>query len=656
MHTPTPGTCATILYGPGNRISRTSLDKQGENLSLSISARAIAVVRRLWRKMPMSVRVRIFSVIRIVIVFFAPRFQRISIDLERDYPKWIAQWDQLTDADITAITAHIAGMNAAPKISVVMPVFNPAPDHLRSAIRSVQNQIYPYWELCIADDASTDPAVIAILDQAATADERVRLVRHETNRHVSAASNSALALATGTFVALLDHDDELPRHALYEVAAELQRHPDADVIFSDEDRIDDRGQRSLPNFKPGWNPDLMLGQNLICHLGVYRLALLRLIGGFREGFEGSQDYDLALRAVARSAPARIRHIPAILYHWRQSSRVSFSEALPMRCAANARAAVHDYLEGQGFHAKVVPVPAMERWTRVIWPIPDPAPLVSVIVPTRDHADMLKVCLNGVLNRTGYRNIEVLIADNDSVDAKTFALFAQLQKDKRVRIIPSPGPFNYSAINNRAVKEARGELILLLNNDIDVIGPDWLTEMVSQAVRPGIGAVGAKLLFRNGLIQHGGVLIGMSGVAGHLSLLMRDGNPGYLGQLALARDILAVTGACLLVRKAVFEAAGGLNEDALSVNFNDVDLCLRISEMGYLNLWTPYAKLYHLESASRGLDLAGEKLARRNREVAWMQQRWGPLLKDNPDANPNLILDHPHYRLAFPPRRRKPWRT
>jgi O-antigen biosynthesis protein len=629
-------------------------EARDNHLPVPVSAKLGVMARRLWRMLPLPLRVRWFAIARLTLDR-ALRLQRVSIDLERHYQSWIDQHDTPTEADIQAIKTHIARLVDPPKFSVLMPVFNPAPGHLRAAIASVRTQFYPHWELCIADDASTDPEVVETLARAAAEDGRIKLVRRQVNGHISAASNSALELASGLFVAFLDHDDLLAPNALYEIAAELAEHPDADILYSDEDHIGDDGRRSTPYFKVGWNPELLLGQNFINHLAVYRLTLLRQIGGLRVGLEGSQDYDLALRASARTTPAQIRHIPVILYHWRRTSQAgSFSEASLDRCIRNARAAIGDHLKSMGSGARVEPAAPLSQWSRVIRPIPDPPPLVSVIVPTRDKAAMLKRCVKGVLQRTSYRSVEVLIIDNGSTQAKTFKLFKELCQDERVRVLPFPGPFNYSAMNNHAVTQARGELVLLLNNDIDVIDSAWLSEMVSQAIRPEIGAVGAKLLYRNGLVQHGGVLVGMGGVAGNLSLLMGGNDPGYFGQLMLSRNILAVTAACMLVRKAVFEAAGGLDAEALPIGFNDVDLCLRIAELGYRNVWTPYATLYHLESASRGHDLIGEKQARADREAAWMRKRWGRLLRENDDANPNLMLEHPHYRLAFPPRRHRPW--
>lgn len=579
-------------------------------------------------------------------------FRRLSAQgtIERDYTTWISLYEQTDTQACQAAQAHLAGFEAPPTFSVVMPVFNPSPDHLRAAIRSVQAQFYPHWELCIADDASTNPEIGRLLRQEQADDPRIKIVLRDQNGHISAASNSALGLATGTFIALLDHDDLLSPRALYEVASRIEAQPDIDIVYSDEDHIDDSGRRSMPYFKPDWNPELMLGQNLINHLGVYRRSLVQRLGGFRVGLEGSQDYDLALRVVAETTPGRIVHIPGVLYHWRRGSTIrAFSEAALDRCTTNARRAVQEFVSRAQPDVQVEPAPSVAAWNRVIYPVPQPEPLVSVIIPSRDHADMLARTVQGLLDRTHYPALEVLIVDNGSTEPDALALLDALALDPRVRVLRCPGPFNYSALNNGAVREAAGSLILLLNNDIDVIDPDWLREMVSHAIRPGVGAVGAKLLFPDGTIQHGGVTIGMGGVAGHQYLHKPGNDPGYFGHLKLTRNVTAVTAACLLVRRQAFLEVGGFDEVALPVAFNDVDLCLKLVEKGYRNLWTPFAELFHLESASRGSDLTGEKAARFNQECLYMQQRWGHLLDNDPYCNPNLSLLAADAALAFPPR-------
>ncbi|HEX5377400.1 MAG TPA: glycosyltransferase family 2 protein [Phenylobacterium sp.] len=580
-----------------------------------------------------------------------------------EYDQWVVENDTLDDADRAAIAAHVARMADPPTISVVMPVYDTDPRFLREAIGSVRGQLYPHWELCIADDASPGEATWALLQEEAAGDPRIRLVRRETNGHISAASNSALALATGRFVALMDHDDVLPAHALYEIAAEIQAHPDAELIYSDEDKIDEDGHRFDPHFKTGWNPELLLGQNMVKHLAVVRRDLIERLGGFRLGFEGSQDFDLALRIGEAIPAAHIRHLPAILYHWRQrTSARSFSETELDRCLAAARRAVAEHLERTGAKgANVDPLPNAPAYLEVKRAPPSPAPMVSIIVPTRDRASLLKRCIDGVLRQTDYQPFELIIVDNDSVEPETLALFRTAAKDPRVRILPAPGPFNYSAINNRAVAEARGEIVLLLNNDIAMIEPGWLTEMVAQAARPEVGAVGARLLYADGRLQHGGVILGVGGggnphVAGHLYSGARSMEKSYFNHLRLARNVSAVTAACLALRRSVFLEAGGLDEENLPVAFNDVDLCLKIGALGYQIIWTPRATLYHLESASRGADTEPVAADRFRAEIAYMRRRWGPVLDDDPFYGPNFDKQHVDYRLAFPPSRARPWRT
>ena len=565
------------------------------------------------------------------------------------YGTWVKQFDTLTDADREAIRQHIKRLASRPLISVIMPVFEPDEAALHAAIKSVRAQIYSRWELCIADDASTKPWVMPLLTSAAAADPRIKIFRRTVNGNISAASNSALSLAQGEFVALMDHDDLLPEHALYQVAAELDRYPEADLIYSDEDKVDQLGRRYQPHFKTDWSPDLVLGHNMVSHLGVYRRSVVDQAGGFRVGYEGSQDYDLALRVADATTPDRIRHIPRILYHWRQhAGGGSFSQARLMQCADSARRAIADHLDRiDAGEAKVVPHPVLPAYSRVIWPVPDPAPMVSLIVPTRDRSGLLARCVEGLLHRTAYQPIELLIVDNDSKEPATAALFAHLSADSRVRILSVPGPFNYAALNNHAAAHAQGDVLVLINNDIEVIQPDWLREMVSHALRPDVGAVGAKLLFPKGRVQHGGDVLGVGGVASHLGVNASRDDPGYFCHLTLARDVSAVTGACLAVRRPVYNSVGGLDEVNLPVAFNDVDFCLRLREQSHRVVWTPFAELYHHKSASRGSDVADESLQRFRREIDYMQRRWGSVLRADPFYNPNFSLHSANYLLGEP---------
>ena len=411
--------------------------------------------------------------------------------------------------------------------------------------QSVRHQLYDKLELCIADDASPGPHVREIVQQAAAEDHRVKWVRRSTNGHISAASNSALALAEGEFVALMDHDDVLPAHALYEVLVALNRQPDLDIIYSDEDQIDKAGRRQTPYFKTDWNRELFLGHNFISHLGVYRRSLVEKVGGFRVGFEGSQDYDLALRCVDATSPDRIHHIPTVLYHWRRTyGASSFSEAKLAECATAARRAITEHLKRRQEHAEVEAHPDLPHWTRIRRKLPFPAPMVSLIVPTRDRADLLSTCARGLLHETKYPHLELLIVDHQSRTPEAQAILDSLRLDPRVRILPFTGEFNYSAMNNMAAAEARGSILALINDDIEVISQDWLSEMVSWAVLDGIGAVGAKLLYPNGRVQHGGLAIGLGGIANPFDYLLQKNAAGYFGRNLLTSEVSAVTGACL----------------------------------------------------------------------------------------------------------------
>jgi GT2 family glycosyltransferase len=454
----------------------------------------------------------------------------------------------------------------------------------------------------------------------------------------------------------MDHDDILPERALYEVAALLQDHPDADLIYSDEDKIDAHGRRYEPHFKAAWNAELILAQNFVSHLGVYRRSLLAEVGGLREGFEGSQDFDLALRVSERTRPERIRHIPWVLYHWRQEGGPeTFSQAQMDRCADAARRAVEEHLARTG-QTRVSATNQADApgWIDVRRAPPEPRPLVSIIVPTRDRADLLQRCADGVLRETDYAPLELIVVDNGSAEPATAALFERLRADPRVRILAAPGPFNYSALNNLAAAEAAGEVLVLLNNDIEVTDAGWLSALVAQAVRPTVGAAGARLLFPDGRVQHAGVVVGVGGVAGHLGYGQPGDNGGYYKHLTTARNVTAVTAACLAIRKAVWDEVGGLDAERLPVAFNDVDLCLKLRARGYDVVFEPHAQLVHHESATRGDDRSPADQARFDAELAAMRERWGAALDDDPFYSPLFDRTRSDHHLASPPRRRPPW--
>jgi len=567
-----------------------------------------------------------------------------------EYERWIASYDALDEHKRALVAQQVASWPAPPKISILMPVYNTPEKWLRRAIDSVIEQLYPNWELCIADDASPDKHIKPLLAEYARRDPRIKIAYRNKNGHISAASNSALELATGDFIALLDHDDELVPHALFAVAREILSQPQADLFYSDEDKMDIHGRRFDPYFKPDWNPDLFLSYNVFSHLGVYRASLVRDLGGFREGFDGSQDYDLALRAVSKVGHAKVRHIPHVLYHWRviPGSTAANHGEKPYALLAAIRA-VSDHLSGQGIRATVDESAAGSGALRVRYALPEQPPLVTIIIPTRDGFDLLRQCIDSIFAKTTYPNFEILVVDNGSTDQRVLDYMDKLKGEGRLSVLRDDSPFNYSALNNKAARVARGELLCLMNNDIEVISPDWLDEMVSHALRPDIGIVGCRLWYPDDTLQHAGVILGMGGVAGHAHHRMTRAQGGYFSRAQLVQNYSAVTAACLVLRKAVFWQVDGFNERDLAVAFNDVELCIRVRDAGYRNLWTPFAELYHHESATRGFEDTPEKQARFSKEVLFMQGRYGDSLKFDPAYNPNLALERQDYTLAFPPR-------
>ena len=572
---------------------------------------------------------------------------------EISYETWLNN-QALTSADKRAIHEHIQRFSLRPLISVVMPTYETPGPLLRDAIESLLAQQYQNWELCIADDASKSVHVRDIIEEYRSRDRRIKVAYRTANGHISAASNSALALAEGEFVAFLDHDDMLSELALYQVAAELNNHPETDIIYSDEDKIDEQGRHTRPHFKTEWNPDLLYSQNYISHLGVYRASLVRAVGGFREGFEGSQDYDLFLRCIAATTEDRLRHIPAILYHWRATEgSTALSDKDKNYATDHGIKALEEYLREHVSPGAVVESGQYATTYKVRFPLPDVPPKVSLIIPTRDGYDILRTCISSIFEKTTYPNYEIVIVDNQSSDARTLQYFDEL-KGPRVRILKYDRPFNYSALNNFAVEQVDGEIIGLINNDIEVITSEWLTEMVSHAIRPDIGAVGAKLYYPNETIQHAGVIIGLGGVAGHSHKHYGRESPGYYRRLFLVQNVSAVTGACLVVRKSTYEKVGGLNEKDLPIAFNDVDFCLRLRELGLRNLWTPHAELYHHESVSRGPEDSPEKVMRFQREVRFMKDRWGDSLLHDPYYNSMLTLDREDFSPNFGIPQRRPW--
>ncbi|OSH33445.1 glycosyltransferase, group 2 family protein [Enterococcus faecalis] len=572
--------------------------------------------------------------------------QRAKIEKLRNqasYPNWLARNEVL---DIEAMTQEIATFHYQPKISIAMPVYNVEEKWLRLCIDSILNQVYTNWELCMADDASTDPNVKKILTEYQQLDERIRVVFREQNGHISEATNSALAIATGEFVALLDNDDELAINAFYEVVKVLNENPELDLIYSDEDKIDMDGNRSDPAFKPDWSPDLLLGTNYISHLGVYRRSILEEIGGFRKGYEGSQDYDLVLRFTEKTTKERIKHIPKVLYYWRMlpTSTAVDQGSKGYAFEAGLRA-VQDALVRRGMNGHATHGAANGLYD-VYYDI-ESEKLVSIIIPTKNGYKDVQRCVSSIIEKTTYQNYEIIMADNGSTDPKMHELYAEFEQQLPGRFFVESIdiPFNFSTINNRAAKKAHGEYLLFLNNDTEVITENWLTLMVSFAQQERIGCVGAKLLYPNNTVQHAGVILGLGGVAGHGHYGYPHGDLGYFGRLAINVNYSAVTAACLLMKKADFDAVGGF-EEAFTVAFNDVDLCLKVQALGRDNVWLHEAELYHFESQTRGYDDKGKKKKRFEQEKVMMEEKWGPLIENDPFYNPNLTRDIPNFSLRI----------
>ncbi len=570
-----------------------------------------------------------------------------------DYAEWTRRYNQPTPATRLAMQRRLRTLRRHPRISILLPVFDPPLNALRAAIDSVRQQSYGEWELCIADDASTNPAVRNLLEEIVAKETRAKIIFRERNGHISACSNSALTLASGEWCGLLDHDDVLHEDALAWVAEEINSHPDAGLIYTDQDSIDTENNRSNPFFKTDWDPLLFLGQNFINHLGVYRTELLREIRGFREGYEGSQDYDLALRCLEHLRPEQVRHIPRVLYHWRTipGSVAASSESKPYVYTA-ARRAIADHLDRAKICGEVVPCPQNYQSHRVIFEITNEYPLVSIIVPTRDRLDLLQRCVESLSQWTDYPRRELIIVDNASTEPETIAWLHSIGERGIAQVVRDEGAFNFSRLSNLGAAQAKGEFLLFLNNDIEVTGENWLREMMGHALQPDIGAVGARLVFPDGKIQHAGVLLGLGGwAAEHPYYKFPREHPGYYNRAWLHHDCSAVTAACLLMRRKLFREIGGFEEEHLAISFNDVDLCLRLRARGWRIAWTPYAELVHHESATRVRERTEKDKVRFSREANYTRNKWGAELLNDPFYSPNFSLSLPGFELAYPPRER-----
>lgn len=532
-----------------------------------------------------------------------------------------------------------------PKISFVVPLYKTPEKYLRRLTESFQEQTYSNWELCFSDGSGAQSPLTELLKELTAKDNRIKYVSHEEPLQISENTNSAIEIATGDFIAFADHDDELTPNALFECVKAINEKPQTLVIYTDEDKMSMDGHKFFqPHFKPDYNPDLLCTVNYICHLFVVSRKVIEKVGGLRSEFDGAQDYDFVLRCVEAVKDEEICHIPKILYHWRchEDSTAENPESKLYAFEAGRRA-VQAHYERTGIHAEVFEGEYLGLYRTKF--IRDHDPLISIIIPNKDHIDDLKRCMESIEQKSTYKNYEYIIVENNSTDSATFEYYKKLEAENpKVRMVYWDGVFNYSAINNYGASFAKGEYLLLLNNDTEIINPDCLEELLGYCMRKDVGAVGARLYYEDDTIQHAGVVIGFGGIAGHCFVQQKRGTTGYCHRIICAQDYSAVTAACMMVKRSAFDAVGGLSEE-LAVAFNDIDFCMKLRKAGYLIVYNPYAELYHYESKSRGLEDTPEKVARFNKEVATFEKKWPDILKKgDPYYNPNLTLKSQDFSL------------
>ncbi len=532
-------------------------------------------------------------------------------------------------------------MAARPKISLLLNVQSGSAQRLTATIESIRAQTYPHWELRIMAAPGCDPAIRGVLGGYAMSDARIGARFLHTHRCGAAAAD--VLRDGGGYLGILGEGDLLAPRALDCLAAEAWAHPDAALLYSDEDSIDDAGRRHSANFKPDWNPQLLLSQNYLGNLCFFRAEVVAAAGGFGNRIDAAGSYDLALRLSETLSARQIRHVPEVLYHRRAPCRVQ--EPFGKASHEAGRQALETYLVRNGIRGEVLDVPAAGGY-RIRYAISLKTPLVSIVIPTRDGLDWLRRSIGSVRGLSTYPHYEILVADNQSRDPAMLTYLDELEARGEAKILRYDRPFNYPAINNFAVRHARGKVLCLLNDDTEVITPGWLEEMLGLLYQKDVGVVGAKLLYPDGTVQHGGDVVGVGGVANHAHAFLGRDDPGYQGRALLAQDMSAVTGACLMVWKSLYEKLGGLEEQRLPVAFNDVDFCLRVREAGYRVVWTPHAELYHQESASRSRDRSAARVRQAKSEAAYMRKRWKQVLRHDPFYNPNLNHARPDFSPCY----------
>ena len=532
-----------------------------------------------------------------------------------------------------------------PKISIVVPLYKTPEKYLLQLVESVKAQTYPNWELCLSDGSGENSPLTSFLKSLEAGDERIKVAYNEQALQISENTNAGIEIATGAYIAFADHDDELTPHALFECVKALNKDRKIRLIYSDEDKMSMDGHKFFqPHFKPDYNPDLLCTVNYICHLFVVQREILDQVGTFRKEFDGAQDYDFIFRCVEAVDPSEIYHVTKILYHWRchEDSTAENPESKTYAFEAGKRA-IEEHYYRTGIRAEVYQGEFLGLYrTRFLR---DYDPLISIIIPNKDHIEDLKRCMDSIDQKSSYKNYEYIIVENNSTDEKTFQYYKNLEEENpKAHVVYWDKEFNYSAINNYGATFAQGEYILLLNNDTEIINETCLEELLGYCMRSDVGAVGARMYYEDDTIQHAGVVIGFGGIAGHCFVLQPRGTTGYCHRIICAQDYSAVTAACMLVKKSAFDEVGGLTEE-LAVAFNDIDFCMKLREAGYLIVYNPYAELYHYESKSRGLEDTPEKVARFNKEMQIFERRWPDILRNgDPYYNPNLTLKSQDFSL------------
>lgn len=563
------------------------------------------------------------------------RFQKDDIDYQEWYQRHVPDEKELERQRRERFAKR-------PLISILVPVYRTPIPFLADMIDSVRAQTYGNWELCIAN---ADPSCREVGDYLRTVcaeEPRIKVKDVPENEGIAQNTNAALSIASGEYIGFLDHDDLLTADALYEMVKCMNEREDVEVLYSDEDKItSDSREYFAPHFKPDFNLDLLRSNNYFCHFVVAKKELILQVGAFRGAFNGAQDYDLVLRLVEQAKA--VGHVPRILYHWRVHKASTADNPMSKMYAYDAgKRAIEEHLKRCGQEAEVSHTKDLGFY-RVKYALRE-RPLVSILIPNKDQADTLRQCIRSIREKTGYSNYEIIVIENNSVEEETFSYYEELQKDEQVRVVYWKDEFNYSAINNFGAGYARGEYLLFLNNDIEVIDADWLEELLANCEREEVGIVGAKLYYPDDTVQHAGIVVGIGGIAGNMFVGLKRGYTGYMHKAVLQQDLSAVTAACMLMKRKAFEEVGGF-EEKLKVAFNDVDLCLKVRKAGYLVVFDPFAELYHYESKSRGAEDTPEKIRRFQSEIEFMRNRWIEILKNgDPMYNRNLSLKKWDYSL------------